>query len=90
MENEILKAWLTTATESEIEKLANIAGTSVAYLHHVAKGRRKMSPQLAGKVEDGVLMLRFERRSLPDVTRGDLCATCAQCPYFKQCTSNGK
>jgi hypothetical protein len=82
------KNWLISATADEIRKLADVAGTSVPYLHHVAMGRRNMSPQLAGKVEEGVLMLRMARRSLPSLTRGDLCATCSECPYFKECVED--
>lgn len=85
MENTALKNWLIRATADEIRKLADIADTSVAYLHHVATGRRNASPELAGKIEEGVLMLRLERPALPDLSRGDISKTCGECPFYKHC-----
>ena len=89
MNESALKQWLTTATGEEIEKLADIADTSVQYLHHLAMGRRKASAELSGKIEEAALLLRMENRTLPDLTRGDVSPVCRACPYYRQCKGVG-
>ena len=46
-----LKHWMKLATAKEKELLAKKAGTSVAYLRHLAMGRRKCGTELAFKIE---------------------------------------
>lgn len=85
MNKHALAEFLDKATDEEITTLVDLAGTSLAYLKHIAKGRRKASSELAGKIEDGALMLILERRTLPQLSRGDISETCGECPYYLQC-----
>jgi len=74
----VLKAfhrWWTHASPAQKRKLAARADSSYQALAHVAHGVRDLSPERAA---------RIERATGGEMTRGDLCATCRSCPYWRR------
>ena len=78
-----LKTWLQKATLKEKLKLAKQSGTTLAYLRHVAYGRRLASSDLAGRIEK--VTQKTESKRLPFIRRSDLANVCRKCPYLKKC-----
>ena len=78
-----LKKWLQNATVKEKRSLALYAGTSLAYLRHVAHGRRLASSDLAGRIEKATQKMECKR--LPYIRRSDISTVCKKCPYLKKC-----
>lgn len=78
-----LTAVIAAATDEEIEELAAAAGTSAHYLvYHLAKGKRRLSVELAAKLEEA--SLEIHRRSngrVPALSRVDLTSACRSCPF---------
>jgi hypothetical protein len=72
-----MRQWLNKATAAQKQKLAELAGTSVPHLQHIAGGRRKVEAQLAQKLAEASKALHT-RTLLIDARA--LCATCARCP----------
>lgn len=68
---------LSDLTPIELQHVAELAGTSYAYLRHVAKGRRNASAETAASVEKAADHLGL------DVGRETMCATCKGCRYLK-------
>ena len=86
-----LMAWLRAATPDEAELLAQRAGTSAAYLRHLAAPddrayKRQPSVALAGAIErETRAMAKASKGRLPEVLRTDLLEACRECPYAKRC-----
>lgn len=59
-----LKRWL----------LADSVGTSPRYLGQVARGERRASADLAGRLEDA---------TNGRIKRADVCEACSKCPYAR-------
>ena len=91
MPDTILKQWMRRATPDERQELAHDAGTTSAYLNHMAaplgsKYRREPSPILAASIErKTVAMAKSTKGRLPAVYRTDLVAACAQCEFAQRC-----
>lgn len=68
---------LSDLTPAELQHVAELAGTSYAYLRHVAKGRRQASAETAAAVETAAARIDLE------VGRETMCATCKGCKYLK-------
>lgn len=52
-----LKSWMKLATAKEKEILAKKAGTSTAYLRHLAMGRRKCGAELSFRIEQATAII---------------------------------
>ncbi len=78
-----LKQWIIAATAEEIQDLAEMAGTSRAYLHQLATGHRQASACTAGAIADAANTIRKKRSDLPLLARGDMCEACAGCPHYQ-------
>jgi hypothetical protein len=87
----VLKEWAAWATQQEQEALAKAAGTTVPHLFkQIANGHRQISAKLAGRVEEAAAQIRQDDGRLPEISRTDLCDTCAQCPYARKCKEGVK
>lgn len=90
-----LKAWMAAATPKEQAEMARRARTSRAYMYAIANSganasradsaKRRVSPELAGKMERAALTMREKNPKLPALLRPDLSPTCAGCEYAKRC-----
>lgn len=86
-----LRAWMLAATPDEHRILAERAGTSKAYLHHLAAGeatnyKREPRASLAAAIErETKAMNRASGGRLPIVYRTDLNSTCRQCEFARRC-----
>lgn len=89
-----LKKWIIAATGEELRSLADMAGTSVKHLHHLAREYREASADLAGRIAESAEAIRrrgkYRKMRLPELSRADLCAACKDCPYFKACGKGRK
>ncbi len=81
--NPVLGAWLKAATPSMKKALyALIASTPVVLWQHVS-GRRNMSAEKAGRVEQAMQTIAKSSREAPTpLTRGMLCDACSKCSYY--------
>lgn len=84
-----LKAWMRIATAEEQKALAEAAGTSRAYLYHLAnddsKYGRSASPELARNLEEAARPLAQENPRLPRLLRTDLASACRGCDFARRC-----
>lgn len=90
-----LKAWMAAATPKEQLEMARRAKTSRAYLYAIANSgrdasradsaKRRVSPELAGRMEKASVAMREKNTKLPALLRPDLSPTCAGCEYAKRC-----
>lgn len=80
-----LKLWMTSATPSEQEQLAQHAGTTRGGLYQVASGHRRFRPGKAGAIERAAADMHVANATLPELYRTDLAPECAACPYAKKC-----
>ena len=76
----VIRKWLRTATPDQARELATAANTSVAYLRHVAAGRRGMTADMAQRLAHGSKQLHT--RSLY-LDQQELCVACGNCPLVK-------
>ena len=76
----VIAKWLKTATPDQARELAKAAETSVAYLRHVATGRRGMTAEMAQRLAHASKELHT--RSLYLDQRA-LCEACGNCPLVK-------
>lgn len=74
-------AWYEGATKARKDSLAAKARTSVDALWQMLTGRRPASARKAAEIEAAAKMLGEPLR------RGDVCATCAACPYYEEITA---
>ncbi len=87
----ILRQWMAAATTEEQTRLAHAAGTTRAYLYHLAAPpgtsyHREPDPILAAKLEAESLAMHAETRGrLPRVYRTDLVRACALCSFARKC-----
>lgn len=92
MPSEKLQEWMKAATTEEQYELAAAAKTSRSVLYQLTyskeKGGRTASAELAGRIEEAAAPITARAKDrLPALTRGDLAPACAECHYFKKCTS---
>lgn len=86
-----LMTWLRAATSAEQDLLAERAGTSAAYLRHLAAPdskayKRQPSTALAAAIErESKAMHKASKGRLPEVLRTDLVEACRECPYARKC-----
>lgn len=84
-----LKAWMRIASPTEQKALAAGAGTSRAYLYHLANDEsaygRYASPELAAALEAAAAPLAAENPHLPRLLRTDLAKACRNCEFARQC-----
>lgn len=66
--------WWRRASVDDKRELARAVKSSVSTLRHVVYGQRAASADLAGRLETALN---------GELKRGDLCATCRACVYFK-------
>lgn len=86
-----LRDWVATATTTEQELLAGAAGITREYLYQLSAGKRNASASMAGRLEEAAKALRRKSKGrLPELTRADLAAACAECPYAKRCLKREK
>lgn len=89
MNTDKLKTWLLAASDAGLLlALRHDVGTSAEYLRQVITGHRNASSSLAGELESFTDDVRKRGTALPELRRGDVSATCAQCPYYKSCTKS--
>lgn len=88
-------AWLRAATPDEQDAMAQRAGTSAAYLRHLAASedkRYKREPKatLAAAIErETKAMSKASKGRLPVVYRTDLNSTCRQCEFACRALGEG-
>ena len=75
--NTVIRKWLRSATPDQARELAKVADTSVAYLRHVAAGRRGMTADMAQRLAHASKQLHTRALYLDQQT---LCDACAACP----------
>ncbi len=82
-----MREWFNKATPTERVQLAEAAGTSERYLfNQIVGGHRAASAGLAADIEVAAAKLQAESDGrLPELTRMDVCAVCAECPYAIKC-----
>ena len=86
-----MQAWMRAATPEEKLALAQRAGTSKAYIHHLAAGtetkyRREPKAALAAAIErEAKAMHKESAGRLPLVWRTDLNSACRQCDFARRC-----
>lgn len=90
-----LKNWMATASPKEQAEMARRAKTSRAYMYAIANSgrdatraesaKRRVSPELAGRMEKASVIMRERNDKLPALLRPDLSPTCATCEYAKRC-----
>lgn len=86
-----MKAWMQAATAAEQELLAERAGTSRAYLYHLAADdassyKREPKAKLAAAIErETKNMAKASKGRLPVVYRTDLNETCRECEFARRC-----
>lgn len=90
-----LAGWLKKAKTDMRARLAFLARTSDAMYRQWVPGRRGVSADMAGRIEDATRQIKIENPAAPEpVLRGDLCEACRRCPYFnavpKAAKGNGK
>lgn len=81
---------MRAATTAEQLELAASAKTTRSVLYQLTyveeKGGRKASAELAARIETAAAPITKRAKGrLPALTRGDLNATCGQCPYLHKC-----
>ncbi len=81
-----VKAWMQSADRGQQEQLAKRAGTTRAYLYHLAGGFRDASPELAIAIERvSADMHRESRGRLPRLYRTDMAPACRACDFAQRC-----
>ena len=84
-----LKAWMRLASAEEQTALAKEAGTSRAYLYHLANDEaaygRGASPDLAARIEKAAAPINAENPRLPRLLRTDLARACRACEFARKC-----
>lgn len=75
---------LNQLTWAERRTLAEAAGVNPDSLRHVVKGRRKLSAELASRLEAAAKEIHIQ------LDRGSLCETCRLCPYRKRCAKEDR
>lgn len=75
-----MRDWLKEARPSEARQVAEIAGTSVPHLRHIAAGRRHMSADLAQRLAHASRELLIVKLYLD---QRELCKACSVCPLAK-------
>lgn len=73
------RKWHDGATMIARQRVAALAGTSVKYLDHIAKGRKQASAELAARLEEALVGIGVVK-----INRGHLCEACSTCPYRTQ------
>lgn len=82
----VFRQWMILATKAEQESLAAEAGTSRNYLYQIADGRRKVSADMAARLEGAAAPIaKASKKRLPKLTRADLCEACRDCPLRRGC-----
>ena len=79
-----LRKWMKATNGREIERLATMSGTSPQYLYMLAEGLRVATSAMAAQIEKASFKIN-KIAKLPKLYRGDICPTCAECPYYKKC-----
>lgn len=74
-----IKQWMATATTDQQHQLAQRAKTSVGMLYQLASGKRKVTVEMAARLEQA-----FNKMNV-DLTRGGMSATCAACFFYRRC-----
>jgi hypothetical protein len=72
-----MRQWLNVATAKQKQQVAELAGTSVPHLQHIAGGRRKVSAELAMTLAHASKTLSIKKLLLDPRT---LCDACSVCP----------
>lgn len=85
-----LKAWMRIASVPEQQRLAELAGTSHAYLFRLANSgtnyARSAKAELAAGIEAASYILNKETKGRrPRLYRTDVNDTCRACPYASRC-----
>lgn len=70
----LIRWWRRLPAETKL-RIAQRAHTSVAYLSQVIYGHRKMTVEMAAKIEQAWAP------GADTPTRKELCETCAKCPF---------
>jgi hypothetical protein len=78
-ENITVRGWMARATPDQKKELARFAKTSVMHLHHIAKGRRQIAPELAQRLAHASTKVL----GIEPMDQRMLCAVCAQCQYTR-------
>jgi plasmid maintenance system antidote protein VapI len=78
--NIVIYKWLWSATPDQARELAKVANTSVAYLRHVAAGRRGMTADMAQRLAHASKQLHTRELYLDQRA---LCEACGNCPLVR-------
>lgn len=82
-----LSKWMAAATPAERKALAAGAKTRLNYLQQliVRGSKRKLSADLAIKVEASAARLAKRNPKLPELRREDLASACRGCEFARRC-----
>ena len=81
-----LRLFLTSSTESERERLAKGAGTTVPYLYAIAGGHRDPKIETIAAIErSSITISKRSKGRLPILPRTEISPACAACPFAKAC-----
>jgi transcriptional regulator with XRE-family HTH domain len=76
-----LKQWLAAASPAQKKRLAELANTSLAYISHIASGRRIASADTAQALVKAAKQIKLPGVSALKVEM--ICPACRACDYVK-------
>lgn len=83
------KKWYINSTPQDVNALAKMADTSVAYINQIISGHRQPSADLALRLYQGMITLSLTRHGEATektvVPLGSMSKTCASCPFYLKC-----
>jgi hypothetical protein len=68
---------LADLTPEQFKQLAEKSGSTANSMRQIVSGRRGVTAERAAAIEVAADALGF------DVDRGNVCATCSKCPFYK-------
>ena len=84
MSTPTLAEWLEKAPDEFRQLLAELASTDSCMYRQWIAGRRGMSAEKAGMLENATRLIKDRHPDAPaPLLRGELCEACQNCEYFK-------
>lgn len=85
-----MRVFLRAASSEEVDRVAELAGTTVGTLNQIAgsyrtDGNPQVRSGLAGRIQNAVAEVRRANKTLPNVLRTDLSPECRACEYAQKC-----
>lgn len=80
-----LKLWMDTATSKQVKRLSELSGVTRSYLYQIARGKRKASSDVAGRIETAARTLSRYEVTPGQLPRYEIAEACRNCPYAQRC-----